>query len=94
LAIQEPDEVFYVAGFLTKVSGGADEGSEFGLRHCAQAPQIKGARTAEIAKGALNVDPGRILREQRAKDDFQPRSGRPPMLGAVMAFEGSVVAAN
>lgn len=94
VAIEIGNEVLEAAGLLAEVSGGANQFGQLILGQGAQRGEIESAGAAKTRNGALDIFPGSILRKQGADDDFEAGACRPPVLRAIVAFEGEVMGAD
>ena len=93
-AIEIGNKIFDAPRFLTKVSRGADELSQFLFGQSAQCGKIERPCTAKIRDGALHVLPGCVLCEKCTENDFEAGSTRPPVLRPVAALKREVDGAD
>ncbi len=71
------------AGFLAEIARGTDEAGEFGLGNQVDGGGSEEFGVAEIGDGAGGVNPGGVLDEDGADDDFEGGAAGPPVLLAL-----------
>jgi hypothetical protein len=91
LRSQKSDKLFQFAGLLTEVAGRTDQTSELAQRNAFHGFHSQELFLSQGGDGPLDVRPGRILRQDRADNDFKSCSARPPVLRSVSRKKRMVI---
>src|SRR5260370_18786834 len=91
LRSQKPDKRFQFAGLMTEIAGRTDQTRELAQRNAFHGFHSQELFLSQRSDGPLDVRPGRILRQDRADNDFKSCSARPPVLRSVSRKKHMVI---